>query len=679
MKLSYNWIKEYVSIDADAETLAAKLTMAGSEVGSVKNVNGDIVMELEITSNRPDCLNMLGLAREAAAIFGGKARMPEVILPGDKRAEKSAAVKCEIKEPLLCPRYTARVIRDVKVRESIGRIPALLENIGVRKVNNVVDVINFCLMESGQPMHAFDMDKIKGAAIEVRLARKGERIVTIDGVERPLETDMLVIADTEKPIAIAGVMGGKDTEVTLNTKNILLESAYFDPISIRRTSRALGLASDSSYRFERGVDTGAVVTSSDRAVSLIIEQAGGSTAGYYDSGEYGEKPKELELDVARAGALLGKELAQEETEALLERLGMGVCRTHPGKLKVTVPTFRGDIYREVDLIEEVARIHGYDRIPDTVPTPAPWARRKSTERETAEKIKKLLCSMGLNEIMTYSLVNEKAQSNFPDIAERSVKIMNPLSAEQEMLTPHLIDGMLKAITWNLNRGNKDLMFFECGKIYRRDLDNGKFQEIPVLALGMTGNVSKNWIDGEKKADIYRVKGVLENLAKHMRICFDFGPGKISGFQNAAIISLGEEKIGFSGGVSGEIGELYGISQNVFVAQVELPGVYKASILRARYSPVPRFPSSCRDISVLCDICVTAASIKTIAESIGGKMVEKVDIVDMYQGKQIPPDMKSVTFSVTYGLSDRTLTDREIEQAHSRIKKELAAQPGITFR
>ncbi|MFA6636534.1 MAG: phenylalanine--tRNA ligase subunit beta [Candidatus Omnitrophota bacterium] len=679
MKLSYNWIKDYIDIDVTPELLAEKLTMTGSEVGGIEEVNGDFVMELEITSNRPDCLNMLGLAREAAAIFGKDIKMPAVKVIEEYASGKDDTIEFEIRSPHLCPRYTARIIRSVKVRESFGRVSERLTSLGVRKVNNVVDITNFCLMESGQPMHAFDLDKIKGKKIEIRQAQKGEKITTIDGVERELKTDMLVIADKGRPIAIAGVMGGKDTEVTSGTKNILLESAYFDPVSIRRTSRVLGLSSDSSYRFERGVDKSSVKSSSDRAAALILEAAGGKAGLFYDSGPYGEDRKEIEIDAARVSALLGTNVREEEIAGILGRLGMETVPGESGKIKVSVPVFREDISRPADLVEEVARIYGYDRIPDTVPTPAPWSPRKSKERQVNEKIKKTLIAMGLNEIMTYSLISEKSAGVFDGLVKGRIKIMNPLSEEQGILTPHLVDGMLKAAAWNVNRGNKDLMFFETGKIYSRPEKKEEFVEMPVLSVGMTGNVYRNWMEGEKKADIYRLKGVLENMARHIRVEFCFRSDKIEGIKNAAAILMGNVKIGFLGEVAVDKLEIYGISQDVFVAQIELREVFKNSVLRGRYSPIPKFPSSSRDISVLCDKSVPAADIKVMVEKTGAGMVENVDITDMYEGKQIPSGKKSVTLSVTYGLAARTLTDQEVSEMHSRIKEQLSSKLKVTFR
>ncbi len=678
MKLSYNWIKDYADIKEGPEALAEKLTMSGSEVGSCSKVKGDTVMELEITSNRPDCLNMIGLAREAAAVAGAKISIP---FPKDlpKEGKARLSVRCDIKAPELCPRYTARIIEGVNVKDIAGKISDRLEALGMRKVNNVVDITNFCLMETGQPLHAFDLDKIKGARVEVRTARKGEKIVTIDGEERELAENMLVIADAERPIAVAGVMGGKDTEVTGNTRNILLESAYFDPVSVRRTSRALGISTDSSYRFERGVDKGWVIKASARAAGLILEHAGGIPGEIYDSGSYGGDEKEIEIDTARAAAVLGLPLDGETAKRILESLGMGVSVLSGGKMKVKVPSFREDVSREIDIIEEIARIYGYHRISETVPVPAPWRERKTRDRMALEKVKRLLAAMGLNEIMTYSMISQKAAYNFPELVKNEVRIKNPLSAEQEMLTPHLVDGMMKAMVWNLNRGNRDLMLFESGKRYTRNQDGTGFAEKPVLCVGMTGLASRSWAEGERKADIYRLKGVIENLAEHLRVGICFEPRETDGFTNAAAILAQGTQTGFIGEVAAEKLGVYGINQRVFVAEIELTEFLGKAVLKGAYSPVPRFPFSSRDVSVLCEKKTRAADIKEVITESAKGLAREVEITDMYEGKQIPDGKKSVSFRITYGVADRTLTDQEVEAAHSAVKSELSVKLAVSFR
>ncbi|MFH1552028.1 MAG: phenylalanine--tRNA ligase subunit beta, partial [Candidatus Omnitrophota bacterium] len=363
MKLSYEWLKEYVDIDASAEELARGLTMSGSEVGAMHEAEGDTIMDLEITSNRPDCLNIIGLAREASAVFDRSLHLPAMEVPTAAVSGEGPEVQCLVKNKKLCPRYTARVVSGVHVKEAAGNTKKRILALGLRPVNNVVDVTNFCLMETGQPLHAFDLDKIKGGKIIIREAAKGEKIVTIDGVERVLEEGMLVIADSAGPVAIAGIMGGKDTEVTGATKNVLLESAYFDPISIRRTARALGLSSDSSYRFERGVDKGMIKAASDRAATLIADQTSGKICAFHDVSDLLEEKTLVEFSIKKAEKILGIALDKEKVKNILEKLGMKLSEEAGGRLLVSVPSFREDLKKEIDLVEEVARIYGYDNIP----------------------------------------------------------------------------------------------------------------------------------------------------------------------------------------------------------------------------------------------------------------------------------------------------------------------------
>jgi phenylalanyl-tRNA synthetase beta chain len=679
MKLSYNWIKEYVDTDASPEELAQKLTMSGSEVGSVENSAGDSIMDLEITSNRPDCLNMIGLAREVSAVFGRELKLPDMALGRADTGSKSCPVRCEVEDKKLCPRYTVRVITGTSVKPSGKWIQERISSVGLRPVNNIVDITNFCLMETGQPLHAFDLDRIKGGKIVVRRAKKGEKMITIDDVERELEPDMLVIADAERAIAIAGVMGGKDTEVSSSTKNVLIESAYFDPASIRKTSRALGLISDSSYRFERGVDKGMVRPSSDRASALITSEAGGTAGTFYDQSSIEESRREISLEAEKPGRLLGVELSAGEIKDILGRLGMGTGAVKDGRIMVTVPSFREDVRAEEDLIEEIARIYGYDRIPEGMPKFVPEITRRSDARKVAERVRRSLAASGLNEIMSYSLISAQAAGAFPAIIKSPVKLMNPLSAEQEFLTPHLVDGMLKAVVWNINRGNKDLAFFEMGKIYYRSGGKTAFGETAAVSLGLTGDISKNWKDGAKKADIYVLKGVLETMARVLRVPCDVLPATIEGFIDAGTVMLAGKEAGFIGKVDAALLPDYGLEQDVFISQIKIEDLTDKVCLTPEYSPIPRFPVSSRDISVLCDKSLPAGKIKEAIQSAGESIVAAVDITDMYEGEQIPPGKKSVTVSITYGLDSRTLTDDEIAAAHSRIKDTLAAKLGVTFR
>jgi len=680
MKLSYKWIKEYVDVKEGAEELAARLTMSGSEVGGIKEAGGDSVMELEITSNRPDCLNIIGLAREASAVFDRDLRLPSMELPEGAAAE-GPGIKCDIQDKELCPYYSARVITGVTAGPSGKRIRERILAVGMREVNNIVDVTNFCLMETGQPMHAFDLDRIKGGSIIVRGAVKGEKIETIDGVERVLEPGMTVIADAEGPVAIAGVMGGKRAEVTETTKNVLLESAYFDPASIRRTARALGLTSDSSYRFERGVDKGMVKAASDRAASIIADEAGGKICGFYSDGEISPEEKEIRFSAEKAGRVLGIAVDAEQAEHIFDRLGMSVSTGGDGVMTVKVPGFREDIRGEIDLVEEVARIHGYDKIPPRVTRIVPQIKRKEQTRKAAEKLRGILAAAGMNEIMTYSLISEDAAGIVSGITGETVTLMNPLSEEQKVLTPQLIDGMLKSVAWNINRKNNDIGLYEIGKIYAPASVGEGFSETPALCLGMTGALRKNWREGSRPVELYDVKGILEEVFSVMKLHVSFRACCISGMDACAEVMVpGEDKkIGFIGKPGRKLADAYDITQDVFIAQIELGTLLEKTELTGHYHAVPRFPASARDVSVLCGEELAASEIEEAILSSGEDIIRSVELVDTYQGEQIPEGKKSLTYSIEYGLDIRTLKDEEIQAVHARILEELAGRFKVSFR
>lgn len=680
MKLSYEWLKEYVDIDASAEKLAHMLSMSGSAVESVKDTEGTKVFELEITSNRPDCLNILGLARETAAIFGKTFKAPAM---GPLKGEKSGvAPECVIKAKDLCPRYTARVITGVNVKAANNVISKRLLSVGLRPINNVVDITNYCLMELGQPMHAFDLDKIKGGKVIIRKAVKGEKIVTLDGAERTLEEGMLVIADAERAIAIAGVMGGKDTEVTASTKNILLESAYFEPISVRRTARKLAISTDSSYRFERGVDKGMVKLASDRAARMILAEAGGVAGEFGDEGKAEPEKVTAKFDVAHAEKIIGARLGKARVKKILKSLGVIVKKESGDKLNVVIPSFREDVEREIDLIEEVARVFGYDNIPSTLSKIVPQGERKEKQRKVEEKIRTALAGSGMNEIITYSLTNKKSAEMFPLTEKVPVQLANPLSEEQRYLVPQLADGMLKAFSWNINRKNKDLAFFEIAKTYHRTGAGEKdIKETPTLCVGMTGNLRKNWKEGDVAAGLYDLKGAVEALLARIRVAAEFASLEKDGFSTAAEIRIGPEKrpAGFIGEVSAKTLAAYDIVQKVFVAEIALDETAKAAILEDSYTPVPRFPASSRDVSILCDKSLESAALKAAMEEKGGSLLKRVELIDLYEGEKLPAGKKSLTYTLDYGRDDRTITDDEVEAAHAGIKQEIAEKFDVTYR
>lgn len=681
MKLSYNWLKKYVTLTESPLALAEGLTMSGSEVGETEKKDGDTVMELEITSNRPDCLNIIGLAREAAAVFDKELVVPAMDIPEGTIGDKAADIKCDIKDKKLCPRYTARVITGVSVKGSSKKIAVPIIAVGLREVNNIVDVTNYCLMETGQPLHAFDLDKIRGGKIIVRQAKKGEKITTIDDVERELSAGMLVIADAEAPIAVAGVMGGKDTAVTHQTKNILLESAYFDPLSVRRTARGLGLSSDSSYRFERGVDKGMVASASNRAALLIIKEAGGKICEFYDEGETALPEPEITFDIVKAGEILGISLERNEVERILTRLGLEVIGEDGAALTVKVPSFREDLKRSIDLVEEVARIYGYHNIPARVSKLVPQIERKKRGRQIIEKIRHLLYAAGLNEIMTYTLISEEGAERFKEISAEPVSLRNPLSEEHKYLTPQLVHGMLKTISWNLNRKNMDLALFEIGTVYRRGEGKDRFVESPALCIGITGALRRNWVEGVREMNIFDLRGPIDLVLRRLHLEPVFSPEKIRGFSPAAKMGVWGEPgdIGFGGEVSKDILKDYDIECPVFVCQVDLDKILEDAVLENRYMAVPRFPFSSRDVSILCDETVVAGELYRAMADSGEDIIQDVELIDAYRGKKIPEGKVSYTYSIKYGLPTRTLKDEEIEEVHSRIKKALEKKLKVSFR
>ncbi|MGB3241418.1 MAG: phenylalanine--tRNA ligase subunit beta, partial [Candidatus Omnitrophota bacterium] len=640
MKLSYDWLKDYVRLTATPEEIAEKLTMSGSEVEAVHQVGQDRVMDLEITSNRPDCLSIMGLAREISALYDINLRPPHLALFSGTTTEKAPKVQCVIKSATLCPRYTARVITGVQVTESSKQIMDRITAVDLRPVNNIVDITNYCLIELGQPLHAFDLDKIKGDKIFIREAVKGERIATIDGNIRDLEPGMLVITDSERPIAIAGIMGGVDTEVGESTRNILLESAYFNPASIRQTARRLGLSSESSYRFERGVDKGMIERTSDRASTLIAKETNGKVCGFFEAGNLPIGKSSIRFNIEKAGKILGAPVDGKRVRRVFGKLGINIEQDEGNKLLVQPPPFREDLRREIDLIEEMARIVGYDNVPETTTRLLFQAKRKGHSRLVEEKIRNTLSALGLDEIMTYSLISAPAAARFAAVAKgNTVQLKNPLSEEQKIMTSQLLDGMLRAISYNVNRSNKDLRLAEIGKIYAQE---GKtFSEVPVLCIGMTGLARKSWQEAEKENDFYELKGAVETLFSGLRLEAEFNAKEIEGLEACAAVNIKGENapVGFLGKVSSRILREYDIKQPVCVCQIELASLYDKTDLEYHYKSITRFPSSSRDVSILCDKPIAAGEIfKTIAEA-DEKMIRDVKLVDTYEGDKISADKK----------------------------------------
>ena len=666
MKISLNWIKDYVSIGITTDRLVHKLTMAGLEVEQVSTVGNDIVLDLEITPNRSDCLNMVGMAREIAAILN-KTYEPPKIKPIKFSAGK---LKIQNEDKKDCGRYIGTVIENVEVGRSAQWMKKRLEALEIKSINNVVDITNFCLLELGQPLHAFDYDKIIGGKIFIRRAKKGETIVTLDNVERILDSSILVIADAERPVAIAGIMGGKETEVTDQTKNILLESASFDATLIRRAVRTLKLTSDSAYRFERGVNFEMVEKCKNRAVSLILHNAKGKVTQQLDGQFVTAKVSPvIELSLEQINNYLGANLLLKDCVSILKRLEFEIISFKKNILKVKPPYFRSDIKESVDIIEEVARIIGYDNLPSSLP----YIKAENIEAHPRKKIRtkigQMLVGQGFDEVITFSMINQESLEKIGLGEAKYLKIQNPLTQDQEVMRPTLLPSLLSVVQMNINRGQKNLKFFEIGKTYTHK------GEKETLGMVMTGFLKEDWRKTKNDGvDFYDLKGCLENVFLCLdikNISFDIGNSVYLKEGVRANIFLGSKNIGVIGAVTSSVLKALGIKQpDVFFAQIELELLYEGKAVYKKYKPITEFPAVIRDVSLAVKKNVSFQQIKELVIKCGGKYLESVSFIEQYLGDKIPSGYRGLVFSLRYVSTERTLKEEEVNDVQEKIEKEL---------
>lgn len=679
MKISYNWLKEYVNVKLAPEKLAQVLTMAGLSVEGVKTVGNDHIFEIEITANRPDWLSVIGVAREVAALTGARLKLPSEYKA--KKEKLSAGIRVKVDDRNLCPRYTARIIRNVKVGESPEWLKARIQAMGLRPVNNIVDITNFCLFETGEPMHAFDLDKISGGEIVVRKATQGEKIVAIDGAEKALDNSTLVIADGKRPIAIAGVMGGLNTEVTNSTRNILLEAAFFDQISVRRTARKLAIATESSYRFERRVDIDNIVYSSDRALALIGKLAGGQAGAFIDIGAKEAKIRMVELNLSKVNGLLGADIPLAEIKRIVTALGMNIKSSSKDKMKLEMPGFRADLRSEVDIIEEIARVYGYAKIPTTLPRVVEQPVRIERDMIIRNKIRECLVGMGADEIITYSLLGKKMVTSSGVSSDSLVTVANPLTSEQEAMRPSLIPGMLNAILWNINRKNKDLKLFEIGNIYFKK--DEKFAERQHLAVAITGQCLASWLAGTRQAGFFELKGMVEALFSELGIMHaDFSHVNNASFLSAecAGISIeGNTAAGVIGCVSPAILRNFDIKEKVYLLEIDLSVVSKHACMEKCFTQLPKHHPVYRDISIVVAKETLHANLLPSLQKAAGALLKKVELIDRYEGKQVPEGKISLTYRLEYQDPARTLEDKDVLDAHSRVLRSLEESFGAKLR
>lgn len=676
MLVPVEWLREYVDFDITPEELADRLTMSGLEVEEIHEGEGGKVFSTYVTPNRPDLLSMVGVAREVSALLGTQFRPP---VPSIREDGPQAAdlVTVDIQSPVNCPRYSARVVLGVKVTDSPKWMQERLIAAGLRPINNVVDATNYVLLEVGQPLHAFDYDLVTDHKIIVRQAEAGEKIVTIDGEERELTPDMLVIADPRRAVAVAGVMGGYDSEVSSRTQNVLLESAHFNRLSIRRTARALQMNTEASYRFERWVDPAWTTFALDRVAELIQATGGGTIArGIVDAYPNKIEPITLKIRPQRACRVLGLEVTSNQVADYLTRLGMTVVPDGEA-FAVTVPTFRPDIQREEDLIEEVGRLYGYDRIPETLPEGVTTQGKDSPEGAFSAKIAEILMSCGLEEVVTGSMC--------PAMEEGQVAIRNPLSDDLCCLRKQLSLDLLSAISYNLHRGIRDIGIFEIGRVFEPQEDGSLIVERLSVAgavegsmWGPTWNVDRSSLE----ADFFLCKGIVENLLARLGVPdVLFKPAELERFHptRAAAIEAGGVQIGTMGQISSELAKQFDVPEKTYVFELDVNELMDRAEGTARYAPLSRYPAVTRDLAVVVADSVPYSRVEELIVKGAGELLDTVSLFDVYTGPPLLPGQKSLAFTLTFRSRERTLRDEEVDNQLTEMRRLLSDELGASFR
>lgn len=651
-------------------------TPLGKDIREILGLD-DVILELELTPNRADCLSMIGVAREVAALVGEELRLPPVEVEKRGAFATSDLVDMKIEAPDLCHRYLGWAVRGVTIAPSPLWMQRRLMAAGVRPINNIVDVTNYVLMEMGQPLHAFDLRTLQGPAIIVRRAREGEKMITLDGVERVLSSDMLVIADAERPVALAGIMGGENTEVREDTRDILIEAAWFLPVSIRRTSRKLGLRSESSQRFEKGVDKEGVQRAAARAARLMVATGGGeAAASYTDLYPVTAEKREISFRPERISFLLGAEIPVEESKKILTSLGFGV-EEKGDTWQVRVPSHRQDVALEEDLVEEVARFYGYDRIPVTVPGGLGERTGLTPAQKFRRLVRQVVSSSGFREIVTMSFINPVHMDNlrWPEDSplRQTVVIQNPLSEEQRVMRTSLLPGLLQTAALNVARGERNLFLFEMGRTFHPRPGEKLPEEREMLAFLACGREERGWWEKAAPVDFYYLKGVLERLFRVLGIEASFRPDTDPALHpgRTAVVIAGGERCGVIGELHPEVGEKYGLPERVQVAWLDMEKLQPLWQPVAPYQPLPRFPAVDRDLAVVVPETVPAADLLAALREAGGELLVEVELFDLYRGSQIPPGHVSMAFSLRFQAPDRTLTDEEVNERHEAICQALA--------
>lgn len=681
MNISYNWLKDLIDIDLSPDELAGQLTRVGITVEGVHPHGDDFVLDIDLTSNRPDCLSHLGIAREIAAITGRAIKTTQAADEQEPDIPVPAILAYDIvaiQDPDLCHRFTARIIRNVKIGPSPEWLARRLEAIGERPINNVADITNYVMHELGQPMHAFDLDKLAGNRIIVRRVKPGETIRTLDEVERKLDSTMLAICDAEKPAAIGGIMGGLDSSITEATTNVLLEVAYFKRENIRQTSRRLGLATEASYRFERGTDIDKLINASNRAADLICELAGGTLGEFIDV--YPTKAETRQVtspDISRAvKRLTGLDVPARDAIQVLASLGIANAEADPTTF--LSPSWRHDLAIEEDLVEEVARHAGYENIADELP-PAYGAGEYQATESRKKLLRQSLVDAGFNEAISYSFIDTGFDDKYETVPgmlderveDRYITLRDAVIEGAVRMRPTLLPGILDAVRVNFNQQRKDLRLFEIGKCFAACAsEDGLPTERELLALVVTGHETlAGRAMAQRELDFYDAKGALESALAALGFSnAEFTSDDIGHLQpgQTAAISINGKNVGSVGRLAEELAADYKFKQPVYVAEIDLQAVLAEEPTTQLYRSLPKYPSVVRDVSFLVDRTMTFEEIRRAIVGQGRELCRSVEFVDVYEGKGVATDQRSLTIRLEYRSEERTLIESEVDEVHNEL-------------
>ncbi len=696
MKVAYHWLKEFVAVTATPEELAARLALAGTNIAGIEHGPHGAVIDAEITSNRPDCLGLLGIAREVGAIY----RLPvKSVLPKpleSPSAKAADAVSVKIEAPEMCGRFTARVVRGVKIQPSPAWLKERVEAAGSASINNVVDVSNYVMLELGHPLHTFDYNLVGDHSLVVRRARQNEKIRTLDGIERTLDPSISLVCDGDgsRAVGIGGIMGGTETEISFSTKNVLIECAWFDPIAIRRAARYLKLHTEASTRFGRGADPEMAELASRRAAELILQVAGGELlAGVVDVYPGRRAPKKITITRAEFLRIMGADVSDKNLEAILSALGFAPVRVDQNRgsadsllaaWECTQPSWRADVEREIDLIEEVARIYGLDKFPPRLPAARDGAARLP-HYEAEARVRERLIGLGYHEIVTIPHVSEERNELFRPADVVPAKLVNPLSEEASVLKSTGAVTMAGAIEWNLNHGQRNVRLFEIGQHYR--FVNGKPVESRVLTIGATGAARVQGLYDPPRDYIFGdLKGHLDSIGA-LSGGFRWENGGPDGLNAAkrAVIFLGKEghqPLGSAGQLAKRVADKLKFRQDVYLAEIALGPLYCMYYgvkNNRRYEPLPRFPGVERDFSLFLADGVTFAEVTKAIEALGIPEITSLEAVDLFRGKNVPEGKYSLLVRVTFQSRESTFTEAQINDFSSRIVSALEKNLGASLR